>query len=369
MCESAESDTDFELGIREVRKRLERFCVLRVSAPPLTLTSRPQHPARSHSSLFELPPAEPLAILSISFNMEHSTRSQSPPHHVSAAAEPEACAAEVANVISNVEGQAEIKEAAADMPGFALAQKRPTLASLPNELLLLIMEALPPTVAYGVNHQMLAARSLSWTSRILRAFALPQAWPAEVRITTLAQLGKLREMLRASPLTRTHIKSFVFDWHMGRDGCAAIMDFPPETGSLLQLAFRNRRQLWQELALQWNCSVVDNGGSGRRFSHNGRTYGEPGRGGGPGSGPDGKGEDALIKSPQDLNACIIEVIGLLPCLDSFSWKSSVTPMSAETCDALAQHSTLKSLHVTMSSCRNNAHACQYRSLASVGTGH
>lgn len=53
-----------------------------------------------------------------------------------------------------------------------------------------------------------------------------------------------------------------------------------------------------------------------------------------GRGPDGNGEDKLIKSPEDLLACSVEVVSSLVSLELFGWETTVTPMPSGVFDAL-----------------------------------
>lgn len=80
-----------------------------------------------------------------------------------------------ANDTSNVEVRAESETAAAVIPDNILAPKRLiTLASLPNERLMLIIEALPSARAYGDNHQMLSCAL--FPSLVSRQYELHSVW-------------------------------------------------------------------------------------------------------------------------------------------------------------------------------------------------
>lgn len=149
-------------------------------------------------------------------------------------------------------------------------------------------------------------------------------------------------------------------------------------------------ELWESVRARYGCEVkreywTGNGSTytfqgGARisldsqtvyFEHNGQKYAEPGqcpRGenwkelkpvwdyDAPRTGvdgPDGKGEDCLIKSSQQLADSFTEIVSQLSSLEIFRWTSYVTPMPAGVCAALAKIQTLASLDITLSTERSN----------------
>lgn len=156
-----------------------------------------------------------------------------------------------------------------------------------------------------------------------------------------------------------------------------------EAGSLLELAFMDRQSLWEDLLRKYDGKLECEGGVDtsfvKWFRHDGREYLAPGRT--PpfevhvddavyhdydpytrnegGNGPDGKGEDKLVKSPADFNACITEIVEqLTSSLQTFGWKCPVTTMPAESLAALAKLEGITALHIDASSLRGLVHACE-----------
>lgn len=228
--------------------------------------------------------------------------------------------------------------------------------------------------------------ALSQMCRSLRAYALPLLWSV-LHVRTMSELGRLREVLRVSPSIARHVRSFCFMWNMEGDfyECEA---YPDEEGTRLQMAFSDRWRIWETLRRQHGCEaswdfryddpVTDHM---LRFELHGVSYDAPGRcqaliagyssGGWPilepysselpkqrGIGPDGDGEDRLIKSANDFHDCIVEVVSQLSWLQTFGWDTSVTPMPAGVHGALSRLSTLTSLHLDMSIYRGNPHTCE-----------
>lgn len=83
------------------------------------------------------------------------------------------------------------------------------------------------------------------------------------RVDTVEQLGRLRETLRVSPHIAGLIRSFHFMWDLERgrhfEFCYERYEEAGVTVPLIELAFRDRSQMWHELA----CEVSIDGGSYR----------------------------------------------------------------------------------------------------------
>lgn len=231
-------------------------------------------------------------------------------------------------------------------------------------------------------------RSLAQTCRSLRAVALPLLW-CVVHIETIDQLGILRETLRVSPGIATLIRSSCFLWEMSLDRFVVCEPDPPEYGSLLDMAFRNRNEMWESFGRKHRCEMVledpegaeqhDSDDEGRYyFDYQGACFLQPGPPpyAVPGyrrltdtlkpvdgrkfliSGPDSKGEDRLIKSADQFHACMTEIVQQLSAVEVFGWAGSVTPMSLDTLEALSKLSTITPLSVSFSGGRGVVHACK-----------
>lgn len=240
-------------------------------------------------------------------------------------------------------------------------------------------------------------RSLSQTCASLRAFTLPILWSI-IHVSTIDEVGRLGELLKASPHLARHIKSFCFFWNMNPGGEAYSQYRYEEYGegnmSMLQLAFSNRVRMWRELLHKYKCSgaVADlqfrkvlGGGEVRptlHFVHEGNKYycpAEPPQIEGEdrfklrsydwnavqsrGTGPDGMGEDRLIKNGEQLIKCLEEVVEQIismSVLETFSWNSPVLPMPLGVLNALAKLPTLKRFHPGLITGSPIAHACECR---------
>lgn len=219
-------------------------------------------------------------------------------------------------------------------------------------------------------------RSLSQTCQRLRAIALPRLW-AVVHVESLQELGRLRETLRVSPHLAQFIRSFVFLWDMNGD-YSKLQHYPQQEGSLLDLAFRDRTQMWTELRDRFNYEILEqrfctlNSYSIQRyFRHDSKSFFEPGqpplRGGTdsqadvddensydwgaprlPSSGPDGKGQDALIQNADQAQDALTEVIAQFSALQTFGWSSPVLTVPGGAFEALQNLTTITSLHVDAS---------------------
>lgn len=122
------------------------------------------------------------------------------------------------------------------------------------------------------------------------------------------------------------------------------------------MAFRNRNEMWEDLAKEQGCEIepaprlISYYVQGSRdpqlstqylFSHNGAVFFQPGSlpYSTPGqaapltgmlasaadgrkfaiSGPDGNGEDLMIKSSEQFKDCVTEVVQPLESLETFGW--------------------------------------------------
>lgn len=211
-------------------------------------------------------------------------------------------------------------------------------------------------------------RVLSQTCRALRAFALPLLWEV-VHVQSVEELGRLAEVLRVSPHLARYVKNFCLLWrYFDADSLDYSLDYyPVEYGPLLDMAFRDRRQMWLTLAELHGCEIQRGVSNSRFFQFNGQALREPGRAVTSSSseearvdfsGPDGNGEDRFIKNAEQFNECIIEVVYQLTSLQTFGWDTKVTPIPPGACDALSQLDTLTALHVNMETRRGNVHSCE-----------
>lgn len=194
-------------------------------------------------------------------------------------------------------------------------------------------------------------RALTQTCHLLRAIALPRLW-ALVQVHSVEELGRLRETLRASPEIAQHIRSFSFVWGMG--GSFNFEGFPTDAGTTLDLAFRDRWKLWNDLRrqhrrrVQWNAHYEQ-----WEFMHADVRYAAPGQLPAPrshkvtkqdwqyacaqrvgGCGPDDNGEDRLIKNATQFNDCVNEIVTQLSSLEAFGWFSFVAQVPQAALNAL-----------------------------------
>lgn len=217
-------------------------------------------------------------------------------------------------------------------------------------------------------------RSLSHVSQRLRQFVLPVLWE-EVIIRSIRRLGILQELLRVSPSIAQLIKSFRFVWNL-EEGYHRYQGTGlwTEQGTILELVFKDRLQLWHKLRERHGGAVEINTGADERattvyFEHGNQKYYTPGkpsqiqaaRGafGQPvydwstplqgGKGPDGDGEDERVKDPQELQGCITEIVERLPLLEVFDWSTGIMPMPRGVFNALSKLESLTSLAVQVES--------------------
>lgn len=217
-------------------------------------------------------------------------------------------------------------------------------------------------------------RSLTQTCRTLRALALPRLWE-HVHVFSVAELGRLREVLRASPEIAQHIRSFVFAWEI-HDDCSS---FPAKEGTKLDLAFKDRWRVWALLRQQYKRPVQwDAEHQQWAFTHDGVRYPAPGtcpsfegtqstkqdwlsasteRVGG--HGPDGEGEDRVVKNADDFNSTAIEIVTQLSSLETFKWSCNVASLPAPACEALKQCTLTSLTYGYIERGRESIHACEW----------
>lgn len=237
--------------------------------------------------------------------------------------------------------------------------------------------------------------NLSHTCRSLRVFALPLLLSV-VHLKEVSELGKLRDVLRSAPYIASHIRHFSFMWNMGSntDELQKYESWPSDYGTLLDLAFEDRDELWQltrdtmscDTCLRARTCTQSSLGACRchedvleiSFKFNGFVFKRPGRRHCSGmsgdelgsvvrienghwrlpqssndtlmanvgaSGPDCRGDDRRIKTAPQFIDCFSEIAGQLRSLETFQWCSLVTSMPAESARALGQATTLKSLYL------------------------
>lgn len=252
-----------------------------------------------------------------------------------------------------------------------------------------------PTYGYhctaGPHHSLATLRALSHTCQRLRALTLPLLWSV-VHIRRVCHLGKLRDVLRDAPHLALLIRHFAFVWQMN-DDIDDCHTYCSEYETVLDMAFIDRGALWER--------TRQNMGAELKFQHwyrecwqrayftgedwRPRHY-EPGHAASPPllynqeietlseeqkstlrqaererhrigepppyleanrdvSGPDGKGEDARIKSSSDFHSAFGEIVARLASLEVFVWASPATPLPVSVLDALKQARNLKKLHL------------------------
>lgn len=241
-------------------------------------------------------------------------------------------------------------------------------------------------------------RSLSQTCKSLRVFALPLLWTI-CQVKTVEELGRLRETLRASPAIASHVRHFSFSWNMGGDYYKCD-EYEAKEGTLLDLAFRNRCELWNSLRAEaegrmlnefkrthdrnffqskvagmkpgWapprsadavllhHSAEHEDDDSFDYYSDDGEEdyyWSVKGSGAG-GDGPDGRGEDRLVKSVSDFNSCLVEIVAQLGSLTTFGWAAEAAAMPMGVLESLEKLTTLSHLHLSLSGARGTVHACE-----------
>lgn len=212
-----------------------------------------------------------------------------------------------------------------------------------------------------------------------------------MEVDSVKQLGKLQVVLAGNAQLAQHIKSFKFTWSMGGDcwqfeNCCRIFEEefegeePVFEGTTLELAFQDRLQLWDRIMKRPGAIIaVENpsappGGS-LLYDQRG-VFNAPGRGhdwdavrdGGAaaydwqssqgGRGPDGNGEDRLIKNAEQFLECITALIGSLTSLEMFAWMTPVTPLPKAVYSIFRERQSLTGLWLTFSTFRSNLTDCE-----------
>lgn len=183
-------------------------------------------------------------------------------------------------------------------------------------------------------------------------------------------------MLKASPSIARHVRSFCFTWQMSSFDLYWCNDWDATYATLLEMAFSDRFSTWDSLRESLGCEPTwtsDGAIDELSFTHRGKTYRAPGnspceynmrriivdhdapREGT--SGPDGKGEDGLIKTPEQLQDCMVEIVRSFTSLETLGW-STFMPMPQGVFDTLASLTTLSSLRINLRSYRSTLHACE-----------
>lgn len=189
-----------------------------------------------------------------------------------------------------------------------------------------------------------------------------------------------------TPGLAAHVQTFLFDWNPDWFECGEYIadDDTRKKFKPLDVAFSNRWQIWADLAAKVHAEIqhiiVDSEFRPTRacFVHNGIRYCAPGdpplieghdpkevssydwnatTWGGEISGPDGKGEDRLIKTANDFNECVTEVFRQLTALENFGWWSSAVPMPRAAFNALAK--LTKRFHVQLRMDNGDIHPREY----------
>lgn len=231
-------------------------------------------------------------------------------------------------------------------------------------------------------------RALSQTSNSLRAFTLPILW-AITPVETVREVGIIVDTLRSAPSIAPLVRHFALLWTMDHD-FDKCCPYSEEHGSLLDMAFIDRRALWDRAQMATGARVArsysSQGTACFAFDHDGVSYRQPGfsfaydhcekdvhncsscihrgrtwqtrKSKEEGTGPDGKGEDPRIKNPDQLLECFTEVVSQLSSLETFQWSCAVMPMPQGVFDALKEAQQLSSLTLTMTLYRGAVQACE-----------
>lgn len=205
--------------------------------------------------------------------------------------------------------------------------------------------------------------ALARTCRCLRALALPVLW-SSLSIERVHDLARLHKILQVSPYLGQYVQSFVFDWTL--PGIEKYNFYPESEGTMLDLAFRNRWELWNNL-LQSTSSQIETNDEGRYFVWDDAEFNEPMLTldrftdldldpPQEDDGPDSEGEDCFIASPHELITCLVEVVELLPSLKAFTWKSPVLTVPTGVLTALEKLETLRSFSADIHIGRTVSHA-------------
>lgn len=147
-----------------------------------------------------------------------------------------------------------------------------------------------------------------------------------------------------------------------------------EEGTSLDLAFRDRMQMWDGMMKANEVGLVD--GFNELVLCKDLWAAPPGENswwetveeqgvveyswlaGQRGRGPDGAGEDRLIKNAEQFTQCITEVVVQLPSLETFGGETPVLPIPRGVFDLLARLRTLTDLRLVFSTFRGNLSTCE-----------
>lgn len=238
-----------------------------------------------------------------------------------------------------------------------------------------------PSAQVETQRTVAALRALSQTSRAFRALALPRLWTI-CQVSSVDELGRVREALRASPALAQHIRSFSFAWEMPELTTHNDGELARQAGiTPLEWTFSDRFAIWNDLRQRHACEVQwHEFHQTWYFKLNDEPYYfAPGkypkeaveqrdvnshlRVGG--NGPDDKGEDRRIKNPQQFTECVNEIITQLSSLEAFAWNCSIPQLPHASLCALKVLPNLTSLgYGDMFPWMDHAHAREYCSLHS-----
>lgn len=191
-----------------------------------------------------------------------------------------------------------------------------------------------------------------------------------MQVQTVDELGRVCEYLEAEPYIASYVNSFTFSWNMNED-FDKCSPYGEEHGTLLDMAFIDRGELWH--ATREKCGFPPLEGSQFQrtyFLHDDVEYVEPGvdpknemaerklgktlprslnpdRGNNiAAAGPDGEGEDQLVKSSDDFNICVTRLMALLaPSLADLYWNSPIVHMPSGALEALNSAANLRCLRL------------------------
>lgn len=108
-------------------------------------------------------------------------------------------------------------------------------------------------LAVSVENNIRTLRFLSQTCRSLRAYSLDLLWEV-VHVKSIDELGRLRQTLRVSPHIARYVRCFCFIWWIPD---ASWMDeYPEKEGTLLDFAFCDRQQVFEEFAQRHGCEIA-----------------------------------------------------------------------------------------------------------------
>lgn len=200
-------------------------------------------------------------------------------------------------------------------------------------------------------------RALSHTCRSLRNYTLPLLWSV-VGCQSVNALGKLRDALRLMPHLAPSVRSFSFSWDLCEGDCWACLPYNSNYGTMLDMAFIDRGALWDSAKHFLGARDQEPHGRGY-FVHDDVEYLQPGlaedltrkadaaRINRYGAGPDCNGEDPRIKSPDDFNSCITEIVAQLTSLTVLKWDTEITPIPPGVFKVLRDERELKAFETSV----------------------